>query len=516
MFKTTKNTFRWLLFIALAIAVVGCSSDTNETASGGEEDGEPVQGGEVVIGYETDVSNYDPIKGNSGGDHVSLWPVFDTLIKFTPELEEEAGLAESWEFEDDTTLILTLREGLTFHDGTPVDAEAVKFNLERVNSEDSNVSDLQSIESVEATDEITVTIKLSKPDSSIVLALSDRGGMMVSPTAIKEAGEDFSQNPVGAGPFKMVKHVPNGEIVLEAFEDYWQEGQPHLDRMIIKIMQDENTRINALKSGEIDFADNIKPGNVQSLENDANIVLKERTSVQSRIIFLNTAMEPTDNKAVRQAMMYGVDRENIIQAINFGSGEPAYQPFPLEYWAADENMKIEHDPEKAKKILQDARLDDVTITLNHYSTAYEQRLAEAIKSQLGEIGINVNLKAMELTAAVSNYFDEKESQALLASWTGRPDPQMTINNLFGEKSFYNVGHHSTDELSELISDAASEYEQDGREGLYSEISKEGILEEAIYIPLFFESRTAAMNQSIKGFEPNLLGKSLYSTIWKKQ
>lgn len=514
--KLLTKTF---LLLALSLVIVACSSNSNEDSEDNRtsttEEGTPQYGGEATFAYQTDVSNFDPIKGNAGSDHSLLWPVYETLIKFSPELEPEPGLAESWEFEDDTTLILHLREGVTFHDGTAFNAEAVKFNIERINSEDSNISDLENVKSVEVVDEYTVKLNLSQPDSSIVLALSDRGGMMVSPTAVEEYGEDYSQNPVGAGPFKVVNHVPNGEIVYEAFDEYWQEDQPYLDKMTVKIMGEENARLNALKSGEVDYAFNISAANVQSLENDPNIELKDVISVQFRMLYLNAEKEPINHKAVRQAILHGIDRDALIQAINFGSGEPAYQPFPSEYWGYDSDVKIDYNPEKAKQLLEEAGLDNVSFTLSHYSNAYDQRIAEAIQSQLAEIGIEVQLQSMELSAAVSNYFNEKEVPAFLSSWTGRPDPQMTVNNLFAAGSFYNAGSHSTDEIEDLILQASASYEQEERAELYGEISQKAILEEAIMIPLFFENRTSAMNQSLKGYEPNLLAKPIFSTTWKE-
>lgn len=513
--RLIKGAF--LVIIAMLV-MVGCSSNSKDDTGGSEEveDGTPQQGGEATFAFEADVSNFDPVKGSSGADHSLLWPVYETLIKFTPELEPKEGLAEAWDFTDDKTLALELREGVTFHDGTPFDAEAVKFNIERINSEDSNVTDLENIESVEVVDEYNANLHLSEPDSSLLLALSDRGGMMISPTAIEESGEDFSQSPVGAGPYRMSEHIPNGEIIYERFEDYWDAEEIHLDKITAKTMADENTRINALVSGEVDYADNLNPGNLDQLENDSNIVVESETTVAFPIIYLNTSIEPLDEKAVRQAIQIGLNRDAIIEAINFGSGEPANQPFPTKYWAADDNLEIDYDPEKAKKILKEAEMEDVTFTLNHYSTAYQQRLAEAVKSQLQEVGIEVELQAMELTAAVSNYFNEKEAHALLASWTGRPDPQMTINNLFGEDSFYNTGHHSTDEIKDLISEAGSTYEQDDRTELYKKISELAVEEEAIMIPLFFEPRIVAMNESIKDFEPNLLGKAIISKTWKTE
>lgn len=519
-----KFIMNFLLVLAFMIVAAACSSDSSKPAdTGGQgneetkaEEGTPQKGGEATIAYYADVSNFDPILGSNGSDHSLLWPVYDTLINFTPELEAAPGLAEKWEFPDDKTLVLTLREGVTFHDGTPFNAEAVKFNIERINSETSKISDLENIASVEVVDEKTVKFNLSQPDSSILLALSDRGGMMVSPTAVQEMGENFAQTPVGAGPFKMANRVPNGEIVYEAYENYHQEGKPYLDKMTVKIMPEENTRINALKSGEIDFAFDIKPANLQVLENDSNIVLKPITPVKFRTIYLNLAKEPLDNKAVRQAISHGINREALVQAINFGEGEPANQPFPSGYWAAADNLKINYDPEKAKELLKEAGMENITIDMVHMSSAHDQKIGEAIKGQLKEIGVEVNVQAMELSAASANYFTEKGSHAYFSSWTGRPDPQMTVNYLFSGDSFFNPGGYSTDEIESLITEAASTYDQAERAELYKKISEVGLLEEAMFIPLFFEPMTAAMNHSIKGFEPNLIGKPMFSTIWKEQ
>ncbi|PWA11160.1 ABC transporter substrate-binding protein [Pueribacillus theae] len=526
--KSTSFIVKILFLFTFALLIAGCSSNsgsgeaTSQSKEGStkeankSEEGAPKQGGEVTIAYYTDASNYDPIKGSSGSDHALLWPIYDTLISFNAELEPQPGLAESWEYTDDKTLELHLREGVTFHDGTEFDAEAVKFNIERNNSDESNVSDLENIDSVEVVDDLTVKLHLKRPDSSLLLSLSDRGGMMVSPTAVKGDGEDFSQNPIGAGPFKRVSHTPNGEVVYEKYEDYWKDGEPYLDKITVKIIADENTRINALKSGEVDYAESISSSNVQNLKNDANIVLKDVLPVRFRLIYINTSMPPFDNKNVRQAVLHGIDREAIIQGINFGAGEGATQVFPKEYWASDPNMEIEYEPEKSKQLLEEAGVENVSFTMVTNALAQDTKIADAIKGQLKEIGINVEVQPMEVNKATATYFSEKKVPALFSAWTGRPDPQMTVNYLFNQDTFFNTGGKTTDEIASLISEAASTYEQEDRPALYQEISKKAILEEAIAIPVIFEPITEAMNPKVKGFEPNRIGKPIFSTIWMEE
>ncbi len=516
--KQGNFTSKLLILTIFSILIVACSSDsgTDGKQATSSDEGTPQKGGEAVIANVVDISSYDPILGSTDADQVMLWPVFDTLVTFTPDLELEPGLAESWEMPDDKTIILQLKEGVTFHDGTEFDAEAVKFNLERANSEEAKVSELKNIESVEVIDPLTVQLNLGKADATILAALTDRGGMMVSPSAVEKYGDDFAQNPVGAGPYKMVKHVPNGEVILEAYEDYWDEGKPYLDQITVKIIPDENTQINALKSGELDFAYRISPGNVDSFEGDPNLIVKEGTALPFKVISLNKSMPPFDNKEVRKALLHGINREAIIQAINFGKGEPAHQPYPQEYWAADPELEIDYNPEKAKQLLKDSGVDNPSFTMVHRSTPYYGRIAEAIQSQLQDIGFEVNLEPMEIVSADGNFFVDQKSNAYLTIYTGRVDPQQAVELLFSGESFYNVGGQPHSKIDSLISEASTVYDQEERASIYREISKETILEEAIQVPLIFSPRIAAMKDELKGFEHNLLGKPLYSELWKEQ
>ncbi|PLT35191.1 ABC transporter substrate-binding protein [Bacillus sp. V5-8f] len=514
MKKVTKVFFAILLSSILMIA--GCSnSSTNTTGNTSEKQSSsgPKKGGSLVVAYDSDISNYDPILGNSGNDHPLLYPVYDTLVNYNDKLEPQPGLAESWEAPDNKTLILHLKKGVTFHDGSPFNADAVKFNLDRVRSADSKVSDLISVETVEVVDQETVKLHLKQPDSSIVLALSDRSGMMVSPTAVKKYGADYAQNPVGTGPYKMVKWIRNGEIQFEANQDYWQEGLPYLDKITAKIMPDENTRMNALKSGQVQFYWNVSPDNSQVLKNDKTIKMDTKMKVAFYNIYLNTKMPPFDKKEVRQALQLAIDREALVKALTFGAGEPAYQTFPKEYWAASPDMKIPYDPAKSKELLKTAGVENVTFDMFVPTSSFYQRLGEAIKGQVKEAGFNINILPMELTKGVALYFNEKQLPANLTSWTGRPDPQQTINLFLAGKGFYNVGGETTPNKEQLITQAAGTSDQKERAKLYGEINQMSLLDESMTVPIIFTPSTAAMSLDVNGFEGTLLGKPKISFLW---
>jgi peptide/nickel transport system substrate-binding protein len=512
-----------LLLMVILLVISGCSKNnatsenaTQQKPSDNQTKAEPKKGGSLVIAYDSDVSNYDPILGNSGNDHALLYPVYDTLVNYSADLVAKPGLAESWETPDDKTIILHLRKGVTFHDGTPFNADAVKFNLDRVRSQDSKVSDLSNVDTVELVDPQTVKLHLKQPDSSIILALSDRSGMMVSPDAVKKFGTDYGQNPVGTGPFKMVKWVHNGEIQLEANKDYWQKGLPYLDKITVKIMPDENTRLNALKSGQVQFYWNVSPDNTQVLKKDNNIALNSKMKVAFYNIYLNTKMAPFDKKEVRQALQFAIDRESLVKALTFNEGEAAYQTFPNDYWAANPKLKIKYDPEKSKELLKKAGLDSVSFDMFVPSTPFYQRIAEAVKGQVKEAGFNINILPMELTKGVALFFNEKQIPSNLTAWTGRPDPQQTINLLLSGKGFYNVGGETSDQKEELISKAAASYDQKEREKLYGEINQIAMVDESMTIPIMFTPSTAAMSLKVMGFEGTLLGKPRISFLWLDQ
>jgi peptide/nickel transport system substrate-binding protein len=508
-----------VFLMAMLLIIAGCSKNTDTTGnntSGKTAGNQPKKGGTLVVAYDSDISNYDPILGNSGNDHPLLYPVYDTLVNYNADLKAEPGLAESWDTPDSKTIILHLRKGVTFQDGTPFNADAVKFNLDRVRSKDSKVSDLSNVETVEVVDPQTVKLHLKQPDSSIILALSDRSGMMVSPTAVKKYGADFSQNPVGTGPFKMVKWIHNGEIQFEANKNYWQKGLPYLDKITVKIMPDENTRLNALKSGQVQFYWNVSPDNSQVLKNDKTIVLDSKMKVAFYNIYLNTKMKPFDKKEVRQALEYAIDRDALVKALTFGQGEAAYQTFPSDYWASNPKMKIAYDPKKSKELLKQLGLDIVSFDMFVPTAPFFQRLAEAVKGQAKEAGFTINILPMELTKGVALYFNEKQLPANLTAWTGRPDPQQTISLLLGGKGFYNVGGETSAKKEELISKAAASYDQKERAKLYGEINEISILDESLTVPIMFTPGIAAMSPNVKGFEGTLLGKPRFSFMWLDQ
>ena len=258
----------------------------------------PKPGGTLRAAMRAEVSTYDPHKGASGSDHMYLYPVFDTLVRFDEKMNARPGLAESWETPDPKTLVLKLRKGVKFHDGTPFNAEAVRFNIARGQDKatSSMSSELTSIDKVEVVDEHTVRLRLKAPDASLVLAFADRAGMMISPTAVQKLGDQFGRTPVGAGEYRMVRWQPGSEARLERFADYYEPGRPYLDAIVFKIIPDADTRVSALRSGQVDFIMEVPAQDFAGLKGERGLRAYEGPTLAYWRIFMNMAKPPLDKK----------------------------------------------------------------------------------------------------------------------------------------------------------------------------------------------------------------------------
>ncbi len=499
--------YRFLLTsiaILILLAVAGCSqvtSNENGTTSDGNSVEKEATGSHLVVAAAAYPENFDTVKSISGADYSFFYPVYETLVGLDQEAKLMPVLAKSWNFPDDKTIVFKLREGVKFHDGTPFDAEVVKFNLERVNTAESFLKDLENIESVEVIDPLTVQINLSVMDSSILNVMTDRAGMMLSPTALKEYGEDYHSNPVGTGPFKVVKTISNQEVQYEAFEDYWGEKKPSLDKLTFKIMPDENSQINALKSGQVHFA-GASPANVKSLENDPDLKISVGKPKLVDNLYMNTSMAPLDNQKVRQAISYAFDREAISQALIEGYAEVASQPFPEGYWAYNDKVQAELNKDKARQLLEESGLSNVEIDVVYFTVGYFPQLAEITASQLAEVGIKVNLHPMEVNAAIAAY-TEGTYNSFIARWSVKSDPKTTINALFRDHASLNPGKQSAPGLEDLYNESIQTYDEEERAGIYKEIvakaNEFGYMTHYHFIPEIF-----VMTKEVEGYEPHYI------------
>jgi ABC-type transport system substrate-binding protein len=493
---------------AAAIALTGCASAVPAPAETASE------GGVMVVAHNGEPTNYDPQKGNGGHDHVMLWPVYDTLVHYSPsDLSPEPGLAESWEWESPLEVVFHLRQGVTFQDGTAFDAEAVKVNLDRGRVQGaSSIAELAAIADVAVVDDATVKVTLSYPSSALILTLADRAGMMVSPTALERDG-GVERSPVGAGPYQFVEWRGGDRVVLERFPDYWNAENEHLDGLEFRFIPDATARSRALQAGDVDFVIQVEPSDAAALE-AGNFTVVESGSLEYYKMYLNTGQAPFDKVEVRQALNFAIDREALRDTLQMGLGEVGGVPYPSQHWAYDEEAAgyYDYDPEKAKDLLAEAGYaDGVSFKVAALSGPQYQRMAEALQGYFSAVGITMELTQFEPAQYVSQYFDVKAFQAGLATWTGRVDPTVAFSSQFSNASFFNPGKSTSEEISELIVESAESSEIEERAKVFKELNQL-VTEDALQVELFFRPGLDAHSPKVTDFTPSILGKPRFDGV----
>ena len=323
-----KRTILFLVVMIMASAMVfaGGSQETGSQESGSQDaasqeassdtatGADSKSGGVLVFARSGDSVGLDPARETDGESFYGSTQIFDNLVEFVPGTTEiRPALAESWDIADDgLTFTFYLREGVTFHDGTPFNAEAVKFSFDRQRNEDHPYFDLgpwkywgymgmsDIVDDIVVEDEYTVRFDLKKVEAPFLANLAMDFAAIVSPTAVAELGEDFKNNPVGTGPFSFVEWVKDDRIVVERNEDYWRRPA-YLDRLVLRVIPDGTARFLALQAGEVDVIDFPSPEDLEAMEADPNIELIQQPGLNVGYIAMNTDKEPFGNVLVRRA-----------------------------------------------------------------------------------------------------------------------------------------------------------------------------------------------------------------------
>jgi peptide/nickel transport system substrate-binding protein len=502
------------IILLILFALVGCSNDVSKEGEAKKPEnktGEPQNGGEITVAQGAAVQSFDPLRSVSGADYSYFYLVYDTLIDLDADGKAVPNLVKEWEFPDDKTILLHLQENVKFHDGTPFDGEAVKWNLERANAEGSNTKDLANIQSIDVIDKTTVKLNLSQPDASIILVLSDRPGTIISPTASEKYGDDYHLHPVGTGPFKVTKHISNQEVVYENNGDYWKERKPYLDKITFKVMSDANTVMNALQAGEIQVS-GIAATSINVFEKDPKFTVNIAEQLVYWTLHLNTSKQPLDNPKVRQAIKYGIDKEAMNKVINMGYGKVASQTFPEGYVAYNPDVKTEYNPEKAKQLLKESGVSNPEIEIIHFADVPGwDTAAEIIADQLKDIGFKVKLVPMEVNASLAKWF-EGSSFSLVASWSGRNDPLQTLSNLYAENGPTNIGKTAPPGMEELMKKARENYDPSERAKVFKEIV--AAADEYVYsVPLFYLPQIIVTSKEVKGYKNHFIKKPDFSYLY---
>ncbi|MCC6719000.1 MAG: peptide ABC transporter [Acetobacteraceae bacterium] len=480
--------------------------------------GTPKPGGKLRVSAQGNPSSLDPMTGNSGSDHVVLYPMYDTLVEWDyATLQAKPGIAESWIDPDPTTLVLTIRDGITFHDGTKCDAAAVRANLVRaMTHERSNIkSDLGTVKEITASGR-NVTLKLKQPDSALPLILSDRAGMMCSPKAMEESGRDYDRKPVGAGGWKFVSWADNENVVMTRNEHYWKPGRPLADAVTFQVIPELNTGLRSVTAGQNDFIYFLVPQQKALIDRARNVSSMIGPTMWCIQMYINYGRPPLDNVKVRQALNFAVNRDEFNKAAFGGLAEPTTMLLPKAHWAhvAELANYYTHDPERARKLLAEGGYSNgIDLVGISYSEQLSVQQQEILIEQVRQAGIRLTFKRFTGPPTTTAFLAEKQGDVFLSAWTGRPDPSLTYQLMFGVGSYYNAGRgEGAPGLTEALLATRASSNLDVRKAAFRKL-QQIVTEHALMVPLVFRPELDAFGKRVHGYRPNLLGKPKFTDVW---
>lgn len=378
------------------------------------------QQSDITVALQLEPPHLDPTSAAAGAiDSVLYSNVFEGLTRFASDGSIVPGLAESWEISDDgLTYTFKLREGVKFHDGTGMDAEDVKFSLDRINAEDSANAQkalYSAISEVNVIDPTTVEIKLSEPNGNMLFNLAWGDAVIVAPESI----EGIKQTPVGTGAFKFDSWTQGDRIELSRNPDYW--GEPaKLDNVTFKFISDPTAAFAAVMAEDVDvFSGFPAPENLPQFEADARFQVLVGSTEGETILAMNNKVAPFDDPKVRQAVAHAIDRQAIIDGAMFGYGTPIGTHFaPHNPAYVDLTGQSAHDPEKARALLAEAGYPDgFETTLHLPPPSYARRGGEIIAAQLAEVGIDAKITNVEWAQWLESVFKGKDFGLTIVSHT---------------------------------------------------------------------------------------------------
>lgn len=481
--------------------------------------GAPRRGGVLRIALHEDPPNLDPHQSSAFVDRHVFQNLFDKLVDLNQDLKIVPMLATSWQITDGgRTYTFKLQPNVIFHDGTPFNAEAVKYNFERMLDPafgSPRRAEINLVTLVKVVDNLTVTITLDKPFSPFLSILSDRAGMMVSPTAAKRLGKNFLLEPVGSGPYKFVEKRPLESITLERFPRHWDPTVGFVDRIIFRTIVDENARVANLRAGEVDIIIEPPPTEVAKLKTEPNIHLLERAAMAWQSMYLMVAGPPFNNKALRQAVNAAIDRRTFTRVVFGDTALPANGPFPPSLFPYDvtSNSRIpERNLDLARqKLREGGQPNGFGFTLLVGQGRVSQQAGQVIQSMLGEVGIKITIQVIEFGAQLSVTASHKYESTLLG-WSGRPDPDANLYSFVVTGGPNNRSAYSNPKVDVLLDAARILGLTEHRKRAYGQIM-DMLNDDLPILFLYWPKEYKGLRANVQGFVHIADGMLRLRTVW---
>jgi peptide/nickel transport system substrate-binding protein len=478
--------------LVLSACSGGDSVDTGDGGGGGE--------GTLVAAVGAQPDQLDPHVTSAYPAFQVLENVYDTLVVPNAEdLTMEPSLAESWvTSEDNLTWTFTLREGVTFHDGSGFDSADVVYSYRRIIDEElTNSYRFDTVSSIEAPDPRTVVITLTQPTPNLLARLGAFKGMAILPEGAAE-DLDLTTEANGTGPFRLESTGPSS-TVLTAYEDYW-DGAPAIDGVEFRYITEPAAAITALRNGEVQWTDNVPPQQVESLGEDDEVELSTTPSVDYWYMSMNYARPPFDDPLVRRAISTAIDRAEVTEAARFEAARPNQTAIPEDSFYFYDYAPFDADEDAARQLMEQAGVTTpITMGLMVTDEFPESvTAAQVIANQLEPIGIDVQVETLDFATWLDRQ-GQGDFDAFMLSWLGNIDPSDFYEQQHITDGSSNYQGYSNPQVDQLLTQAATEIDENARKQLYDQAAKL-IVDDVSYLYLYNPDVVQAWAPGLTGYQ----------------
>ena len=516
-------TYVRAVFLAVFVPTVSCICIV--IAGNAAVAAEPTRGGTLRVVLRIPTANLDPIFGNAPGTDKRYYNLYAENMLYM----DEAGkfhpfLAERWDIaHDGKSIVFHLRRDVKFQDGTTFNADAVKFNLDRLL--DPKVLApaarwVTEIQSVDVVNEYTVRVNLKLKSGVVLSMLAVEPGSMMSPTAIKAKGADFSRSPVGTGPFQIVSWSGN-EIKAERNPNYWRKAKdgkplPYLDKVEITNVVSSPIRLMELQSGNAQLIDGLEPKDLEKINKNVKLaVMKGGVSV-TQLLSFNLTRPPFNNADLRRAVAYAINREAIQKVVSLGMGGGVLTGFePSTTWVYDKSLRgHRHDIAKAREYYAKSGYKG-TLVLSAIQREPDIQVAQLLQSMLKSAGMDLKIEMSERLAWVSKASTRSYDLGLSTNSIARPDPDVTYTTYFSAEASKNYSGFDVKLVTDpMIVKARAELDLTARRKIYTEL-QQYVLDNFYYSPLFWYPVQDGASARLQGFQREASLTWFYSELWLK-
>jgi peptide/nickel transport system substrate-binding protein len=461
------------------------------------------------IGLAEDPDMLDPSLGRTYVGRIVFAAFCDKLFDIDEKLNIVPQLALSHETSaDGKEMTIKLRPGVKFHDGEPLDAEAAKFSLERHLTLPTSFRkpELAALDHVEVVDPLTIKLVLKTPYSPLIAQLTDRAGMMVSPKAVKDAGDKFGLHPVCAGPYKFVERVQQDRMVFERFADYWNKDNVFIERVVFLPIVDSTVRLANLKSGGLDLIERVLATDIKDVRADSRLKLSAALELGYMGLTINIGNDKnkgplSQSEKVRQALDLSIDREAINQVVFNGEFTPGNQWISPEHPYYQKAFPVpKRDIAKAKALLKETGAPlPVSVDLMVPKGPENEAVAQVIQSMAAEAGFDLKIRVIEFATSFKQA-QAGEFQAFLIGWSGRIDPDGNSYVFLHTKAPQNDGVYSNPEADKAFEDARLITDPAQRKAIYEKLTGTILRDEPI-IYLYHRKLLIAHTTKLEGYRP---------------